>query len=162
MNKGKIFEQDFKKSLPELNDLFFYRFKDGTANWSGEKNQNVRFQQHNIADCMIFYKGKLFILELKAHLGKSLPLYCIRDTQFFEMCEASQKDGVIPMIVTFFYEIGECYAIPIDSIKQFRLDNDRKSIPLSYIQENGFKIDCELKKTHYKFDIVNFLNKIAE
>lgn len=67
-NQGKIFEQDFRSSLPLDNpNLFFYRFKDGTANWGDRNNPNVRFQQKNVCDCMIFYKGYLFLIELKRH-----------------------------------------------------------------------------------------------
>ena len=71
-NQGKVFEENFRKSLDLNNpDLFFYRFKDGTASWGGgQQNDFIRFQAKNISDCMIFYKGNLSILELKNHKRK--------------------------------------------------------------------------------------------
>lgn len=161
MNKGKIFEQEFKNSLPIGNDeLFFYRFIDGTASWAENKSSNVRFQQHNMADCMVFYKGKLLICELKAHAGSSLPLSCIRETQISEMSKASVTKGVYPFIITFFYDKEECYALKIEHILHFICNSDRKSIPLSYFQEYGFKIDCERKRTRYKYDLESFLERV--
>ena len=73
-NEGKQFEEDFKKSIPK--GYWFYRFKDGTAGFSGEKNSNVRFQAHNIADCEVMGNKYLFILELKSHKGSSIPFNC--------------------------------------------------------------------------------------
>lgn len=115
-NQGKIFEQDFRKSIVLDNpDLFYYRFRDGTAGWANSQNSSIRFQAQNICDCMIFYKKNLFLLELKSHKGKSLPLTCIRENQFKEMYEASFKKNLYSFVIIFFSEINECY----------RLKNDR-------------------------------------
>ena len=107
MKKGQNFENNFKNSI-DKNDssIFFYRFKDGTANWGPKDNKDkIRFQAHNISDYMIFYRHKLFILELKSHKGKSLPLNCIRNSQYEEMFNASFKDSVYPMLIIFFSDI---------------------------------------------------------
>ena len=82
-NPGKVFEEDIKKSVPK--EYWIYRFKDGTANFSGSKNENVRFQAHNICDFMIMTKENLILLELKSHKGSSIPFSCIRKNQIEEM-----------------------------------------------------------------------------
>lgn len=158
-NQGKIFEQDFRASLNLDNpDLFFYRFKDGTASWGGNQQNNfVRFQNYNIADEMIFYKGTLFILELKNHKGKSLPFSCIREKQFEEMYKASFKKNVFPMLIIFFSDVQECYAIKIIDVIRFKGENISKSISLSFIRQNGFKIDSRKLQTHYRFFVEDFL-----
>ena len=69
-NEGKRFEEDIKKSVPS--EYFYYRFKDGTGNFNGTKNENVRFQAKNICDCEVMTDNYLFLLELKSHLGKSI------------------------------------------------------------------------------------------
>lgn len=75
-NQGKIFEQDFRSSIDLSNtDLFYYRFKDGTAGWGGTQNSFVRFQSNNICDAMIFYKGNLFLIELKRHTRKVITIF---------------------------------------------------------------------------------------
>lgn len=156
--RGQKFEDNFRSSINrDSKDLFFYRFKDGTANWN--PNEKTRFQAHNICDCMVFYRQNLFLFELKSHKGKSLPLNCIRESQLKEMCLAGAKENVLPFVITFFDDLGECYAIHIKYVFQFWLLSDRKSIPLSYFQENGFKIDSHLLKTNYRFDVQGFLDK---
>ena len=157
-NQGKIFEQDFRASLPLDNpNLFFYRFKDGTASWGDKNNPNVRFQQKNISDAMIFYKGFLFIIELKSHRGKSLPFSCIRDNQFKEMYEASFKKNVFPIVIIFFSDLEECFALKMTDIIELRSKNISKSISLLFVREKGVRIDCRKLQTHYRFEIQDFL-----
>lgn len=157
MKKGQKFEDNFRKSIDrDSSDLFFYRFKDGTANWN--PTEKTRFQAHNIADHFVFYKNKLFICELKSHKGKSLPFSCIRDTQYTEMFEASKKKNVYSLVFVFFSDIEECYVASIGSILAFKTNSDRKSIPLSFFQKHGFKIDCRKLKTNYRFDVQSFLD----
>ena len=158
MKKGRNFEENFRKSIDrDLPELFFYRFKDGTATWD-KNSTTTRFQSHNIADCMIFYKTNLFIFELKSHKGKSLPFNCIRNTQYEEMFNASKKQHVYPFIIIFFSEIEECYAINIKEITKFKMSTDRKSIPLEFCKEKGHKINLTKLITNYRFDILSFLN----
>ena len=77
MTSGKRFEKNVKDSIPE--EYFYYRFKDGTSSWGG--NDQVRFQARNICDSMLYNGYNLYLLELKSHKGKSLPLSCIRENQ---------------------------------------------------------------------------------
>ena len=158
MKRGQKFEDNFRKSIDRENpELFYYRFRDGTASWD-RNNQNVRFQLHNVSDNFIFYRNKLFICELKSHKGKSLPFSCIRDTQYSEMFEASKKQNVYSLVFVFFSDIEECYVASIGSIIAFRCNSDRRSIPLSFFQEKGIKIDCQKLKTNYRFNIQKFLD----
>lgn len=162
-NQGKIFEEDFRASLNLNNpDLFFYRFKDGTASWGDKNNPNVRFQQKNIADSMIFYKGYLFITELKSHKGKSLPFSCIRDNQFQEMYKASFKKNVFPIVIIFFSEIEEAYAIKMTDIIHLRDENISKSISLLFARQKGLKIDSRKLQTHYRFLVEDFLDNFIK
>ena len=163
INNGKKFEKNFKDSLDLENpDLFFYRFKDGTASWGNQQNEFVRFQAKNISDCMLFFKGNLFICELKAHKGKSLPLSCIRENQFQEMYKASFKKNVYPMIIIFFSEIEECYVIPIEFVNQIREEKKSKSISLLFCKQFGFKIDCRKLQTNYRYNIEDFLENFIK
>ena len=162
MKRGQKFEDNFRSSIDrDSSDLFFYRFKDGTANWD-RSNKNVRFQAHNICDCMVFYKQNLFLFELKSHKGKSLPFNCIRDSQYEEMYKAGLKNNVYPLLIIFFSDISECYAIHIRDIMAFKANSDRKSIPLLLCQEIGFKIDSRLLKTNYRYDVRKFLDDFVK
>ncbi len=146
-NNGKKFEEDFKKSVPE--DWFFYRFKDGTGSWGG--NSKVRFQSSNICDFMIF-NGDLYLLELKSHKGKSLPLSCIRPNQLKEMFKASQK-GVGAYIIVNFSDLKITYKLHIKWVKYFIDNFTRKSIPLYYFEALGDLINSEKKITRYRYDL---------
>ncbi|MGN1301525.1 MAG: Holliday junction resolvase RecU [Clostridia bacterium] len=157
MKRGQKFEENFRKSIDKSDpELFFYRFKDGTAGW--KPTEETRFQAHNISDCMIFYRHKLFILELKSHKGKSLPFNCIRESQYREMFDVSFKKSVYPMLIVFFSDINECYAIDIRHIIALKSNSERKSIPLSYFQEKGFKIETRQLRSNFRFDVKGFLD----
>jgi len=86
MNNGKRFELEIKNSIPS--SVYYYRFRDGTANFSGDKNQNVRFQATNMCDCLLYDSKHLYFLELKTHKGKSLPLSAIRENQIEQLDKA--------------------------------------------------------------------------
>lgn len=75
-NQGKVFEENFRKSLNLDNpDLFYYRFKDSPASFGNQNNDFVRFTNNNICDNMIFYKGNLFLNELKSHHRKIITTF---------------------------------------------------------------------------------------
>lgn len=159
MNTGKIFEKSFRKSIPDSENVYCYRLKDGTASWNMGNSENVRFQAENIADFFLFYDKYLLILELKSHRGKSLPLNKVRSNQIKEMTEASKKLGVIPFLIVFFSDIERCFALRINTFNDFAKNNDRKSIPLSFFEEEAIEIGVKKLKTNYKFDINSFLEE---
>ena len=157
-NQGKIFEENFRKSLDLKNsDLFYYRFKDSPASFGNSKNDFVRFTNNNICDNMIFYKGNLFLCELKSHKGKSLPFSCIRDNQYKQMLEVVNKKNVFPMLIIFFSDIEECYAIKMTDINEFKDNSKSKSIPLLFARQKGLKIDCRKLQTNYRYNVIDFL-----
>lgn len=163
VNKGKLFEQNMRKSLPKSDKIFYYRLKDSASSYYGG-NANLRFSQNNIADAFLFYVGEyntmLFILEYKNHKGKSLPLSCIKKNQIDGMIEANKKECVIPMLVVFFEDLEKCYSLDIEELEKFINTNERKSIPLEYFQEHGIEIETIKLRTNYKYNIEKWLNNI--
>jgi recombination protein U len=157
MNDGKAFEQDFIKSIPA--DVFKYRFKDGTASWGGQAD-NVRFQSFNICDFMVYNAKTLYLLELKSHKGKSIPLSCIREKQIEGLCAADEYENIIAGIVFNFREVEETYFVRINYIKYFIDSQDRKSIPIDWIRKCGFLIQQEKKRTRYRYDVADLLETI--
>ena len=158
MNNGKRFEQNFRKSIPDSPNIYYYRLKDGTASWSNDSK--TRFQSNNIADSFLFCYGKLLILELKAHKGKSIPLNCIRKNQVDGMTEASCKQNVLPFLVVYFSDVERCFALPIQGYNLFVASFNRKSIPLDYFVTNGIEINVEKLRSNYRYDIETFLDEI--
>jgi penicillin-binding protein-related factor A (putative recombinase) len=165
-NEGKKFEEDFYNSVPD--DVFKYRFKDGTAGFSGQKNENVRFQAQNIADYIMF-DGRLFLLELKSHLGKSFPYTAVMGSYDKEKCKwskekqlndlekASHFKGIITGYVFNFRDLELTYFVPVRHVHYYFYHSERKSFPLLWVQEYGIPIDGYKKKVRYRYDIAKFL-----
>ena len=156
MNSGKRFEQNFRKSVPS--NIFYYRLKDSTNNW-GSNNQ-IRFSSNNPCDAIMFDGTYLYLVELKNHKGKSLPLSCIRDNQLKELEEYSKYKNVKSCVIINFEELEECYCLFIDQIREFIELGSRKSISFAYCQENAVKIDLVKLRTNYRYDVGKFIESV--
>lgn len=162
-NLGKIFEQNFRKSIPINNKIYYYRLKDTASSYYGG-NAMLRFSQNNIADAFMFYVGdfvtNLFILEYKNHKGKSLPLSCIKKNQLEGMIEANNNIGVIPMLVVFFCDIERCFSLEIEYVEKFINEENRKSIPLEYFEKYGVEIEAIKLRANYRYNVEKWLQQI--
>lgn len=159
INQGKLFEQDFKNSIPV--NVFFYRLRDGTGNFTGSKNENVRFQASNMCDYILF-NGKLYLLELKSHTGKSLPFTAIRENQLKELSKAEAYPDIIPGLIINFRDIEKTYFVHIRDIDYYMTHSERKSIPVLFCQEYGVEIVGVKKKTRYRYLVDEWLKKMEE
>ena len=155
MNAGKIFEQSFKNSVPD--DIFYYRLRDGTASW-GEQ-ENTRFQQTNICDCILYKKPNMFMLELKSHKGKSIPFGNIKSNQLEGLCSA-QEYGIKAGFIFNMRDVEETYYVSAIDVWNYMSATDRKSIPINYMREQGIQINQELKRVRYRYDIDKFVRSI--
>lgn len=158
VNRGKIFEQCFKNSVPK--EILYERFKDGTANW-GRTDNNVRFQAQNVCDCFLYDGHVLMYLELKSHKGKSIPLTCIRTNQKEGLTERQGYGNVICGLIVEFSDIGRVFYLNIDDFNRFIDENDRKSIPWEYFRDYGIEVSSKLMRTNYKYDIQEMFDNIV-
>ena len=156
-SEGKKFEEDFKKSVPF--EYFFYRFKDGTGNFNGQKNENVRFQAKNMCDCEVMTHEKLFLLELKSHLGKSISFTCIRNNQIEEMSKVDHK-RIKTYFIFNFRDLEKTYAIEAKKIKEYMETAKGKSFPVKWCEENGTEIENHRKKVRYTYNLEKFFNAV--
>jgi len=156
-NPGKAFEEDFKKSVPE--DCFVYRFKDGTANFNGAKNENVRFQAKNICDFMVMTKEDLVLMELKSHASVSIPFGCIRNNQIEEMSKI-EHPKVKTYFILNFRDLEKTFAIGANELKGYMETSQRKSIPFTWCEEHGIEIIGIKKKVRYKYDLEKFFGEM--
>lgn len=163
-NNGKNFENDFKNSFPE--EGFIYRLRDSGSTYGGCKNNNLRFSVTNMCDYIAYYKKHLFCLELKSTLQCSLPNKNINKRQIDKLLSANEKDGVHSFIIINFsskdLSKNEVFAIDIVKINDYINSNIRKSIPIQWCKENGTLIQSYLKRTHFKYKIEEFLDKIVK
>lgn len=171
MNEGKKFEQDIKNSVPE--DVWYYRFKDGTANYEGTKNENTRFQATNICDLELYKKPQLYLFEAKSYTGKSISHEAFllnqnkkkpktleeRLKKVYEMVDA-QQHGIVSGYIINLRDIDKTYYLDADKVLNHILTADRRSIPLSYMLEHGISLCQEKKRTRWRYDIKNLFYQI--
>lgn len=153
-NAGKQFEQDWKNSIPI--NTFYYRFRDGTASWGGE-SENVRFQQSNICDCLMYLKPQLWLVDLKSHKGKSVPFNCFKENQVRELSKAMMYEGITAGFIVNFRDVEETYFVKANDVEYYIVHSERKSIPLNWCKENGIEIEQRKLKVHYRYDIQGLL-----
>ena len=159
INNGKRFENNFRDSLPS--DYWFYRLRDSAASFYGG-NDNLRFANTNIADNLVFNGKTLFINELKAHAGKSIPLNCIRENQAKMMSKASVYDNIKCTLFVFFYSVGRCFALDIKDFMEFLENTDRKSIPIAYFEEKAVEISVIEKKVNFRYELYDYFSNKKE
>lgn len=159
VNTGKKFEENWKSSVP--NNVFYYRFRDSATSWSN--NGMTRFTISNIADCMLYdcFSG-LHLIELKSIKGKSIPLAKIignktKEKQIKDLYEANKNVGIFCSLIVFFSDVERCFSLDVDKFIEFVKTETKKSIPISFFEENGTEITVKKLKTNYRFDIENWL-----
>ncbi len=156
MNAGKKFENNFRDSMPD--DVFFYRFRDGTSSW--DKGEMTRFQQKNICDCMLHDGKYLYLLELKSHKGKSLPLSAIRENQIKSLTDADKHKNIIAGLIVNFSDIEETYFMDIKLAFKWFYNGVRKSIPLSEFRTYCMPINAYKKKVNYRYAVEEFIKDV--
>lgn len=147
-NLGKVFEKEFKDSVPD--NVYLERYKDDTSGFYGVSNP---------ADFRLYVFPMLILLELKTHKGKSLPLAKIRENQLKGMLKAVEHYGVYGGYLVNFRDLEETYFLSVGYVENFYYDGERKSIPVEYFREHGIRIPQEKKRTLYKYDLREWLSE---
>lgn len=155
-NTGKRFEDNFRESVG--GEIFFYRFRDGTSSWGG--NGATRFQQTNICDCELFDGERLFLLELKSVIGKSLPFMNIKEHQLNELLEAGCHKNIVAGFIIEFSSVDRCFYISAKKLDWYMKNSGRKSIPLSYLESKGLEIGVQKLRVNIRLDIEKFIKEV--
>ncbi len=145
---GKIFEAEIKASFPS--DFYVERYKDDTSGFYGVSNP---------ADYRLYKYPLTFLLELKTHKGKSIPLAKIRDNQVQGMYKASQHKGIHGGFILNYRDLEETYYIAVAQMVEFINAQERKSIPVEWCRENGIRIAQRKKRVRYSYDLAEWLGR---
>lgn len=153
---GKQFEKDFKNSIPE--GVWINKFKDG-GGWSNA--DNTRFTVNNICDFEVYnpYNKQLFYFELKHTNLKSLPFVNIKDNQIKGLTKATQYGIICGFLISIN---NKCYFLNINHYNSFVAVTERKSIPLSYIEDFGIDVPRRKLRVNYRYDLNNLLKRVIE
>ena len=147
-NLGKVFEAEIKASIPS--DFYIERYKDDTSGFYGVSNP---------ADYRLYKYPLTFLLELKTHKGKSIPLAKIRDNQVQGMYRASQHKGIYGGFILNYRDLEETYYIAVDQMVSFITSQERKSIPVEWCRDNGIRITQKKKRVRYSYDLAEWLGR---
>ena len=161
MNSGKIFEKNFKASIPQ--DVFYYRLRDSTASfYGGGDGSNIRFQAQNMCDCVLFGNRTLFLCELKSHNGKSIPFSCVRENQIEQLTKAAKFPFIIPALVIFFPDVEKCWAVHINDWNNLVDASKKKSANIAEIAQAGFEVGVTKLKVNFKYDVQTMMKDLSE
>jgi len=158
MNSGKIFEKNFKASIPP--DVFYYRLRDSPATFGN--GEQIRFSTSNMCDCIVFGNRTLYLCELKSHQGKSIPFNCIRENQIEQLTAAAKFPFIIPALVIFFPECERCFAVEINDWNNLVDASKKKSANIAEIEQAGFEVGVRKLKTNFRYDLQTMMKDLSE
>lgn len=147
-NLGKVFEAEIRASIPP--DFYVERYKDDTSGFYGVSNP---------ADFRLYKYPLTFLLELKTHRGKSIPLAKIRENQVNGMYRASQYKGIYGGFILNYRDLEETYYISVDQMVSFISSQERKSVPVEWCRDVGIRIAQKMKRVRYSYDLGEWLGR---
>ena len=159
-NKGKIFESDFKKSVPET--CWVYRLRDNAASFAD--GSKTRFTSKNICDFIMFddISQTLFLFELKSTQGTSIPFSMIRDNQYKDLLKASDHNLIAGLICNFRNDDNDTLFIDIKNFRDLKKNINKKSFNIKDLNEYGaIQIDTNIIKVHYSYDIHKLIDNLV-
>ena len=164
--------KNLKKILKKvyLKNVWYNRYKDSASAFDGGSD-TLRFTSSNIADCELFYDGKLYLNELKSHKGLNIPINCIlgnkesngkykREKQIKDLTKANTFEGIEANIIVFFSEKERCFLLNIEHFNTFIKKEERKSIPIIYFEEFGIEIEVKKLQVNYRYNIIKLLEEV--
>lgn len=141
-NVGKVFEQNFKKSVPE--HIFTYRPPDAAQSFN--MNSNLRFSAKSPCDLFMFDGEILFTLELKTFQGSCS----------FE--RTKEDKGIIHYYqVETLREFYKFINVEAGFVLDFRSSDNTYYLP---IQEYDKLIDAVTKKSFNEKDLLTFCSPV--
>ncbi len=156
-NPGKIFEEDFKNSVPKT--AYYLRLHDSAIGFDIEKSTQ-RFSLQSPYDCIICNHGQMWCFELKstkeayiAFKGKT-PKIKIR--QINELIKAKTA-GAKSYLVINFRTYEKTFLIDPDDFMDFVDNTDKKSINIDEAEKIGIPLKSEKKRVRDRYDITGII-----
>lgn len=167
MNVGKIFEDDFKASVPK--EYYTVRLNDPAVGFSGGSSQ---FAPKNPYDFIVFAKV-MHCLELKSsggaitfwqerfELDGKKRTYDIRKHQIKGLTEAATHENVYAGLLLNYRSKGITVYVPIDRFNTWAAETTKKSINAQDALGLGFPVDSRKLKVHYRYDISKMCEEVV-
>ena len=173
-NSGKLFEQQFKKSVPP--HCYLLRLNDPPQSFT--KSSTTRFSPNNPFDFILFdtKSRTLVCAELKTTKYKSVSFERENDEkqqnkmihihQIEGLTKASKFDHVVAGFLFNFRDekndMERCYWQNIEDFNKMVAHIDKRSFnEIELLMNNAVKVDGTRKIKHYTWDIDSLLSKIT-
>ena len=162
MNPGKVFEQQFVKSLPD--DFYKLRLHDSASSFGS--NDALRFSMKSPFDFIIWHKPYMYCVELKSTKANSFSFErskCEHGEIHYHQIQAlleADKYGATAGLVLDFRESGT-YWLDIKALRKFMNTSTKKSINEKDIMNNsGICIAKQKLRVNYKYDLKSLFDYI--
>lgn len=158
-NEGKLFEQDFKSSVPST--CWIYRLRDNASSFAN--GTNTRFTSSNICDYFLLddISKTLYLIECKSTKGTSLPLTMVRDNQIQGLLDASRHTLIAGFLVNFRNTNNDTFFISINNFIRMAGNLNKKSFNIKDLTEyDALKIHSTKKRTRYTYDIEKMMQNL--
>lgn len=127
------------------------------TNYNNMRISDGFFEEQSTLDYNGVYKGYYIEFDAKeTNSNSSFPISNIHVHQMEYIKKVIRHGGIVFLIVRF-NKLHKDFVITGDDIIKFILTNDRKSIPLSYFEDNGYKIDIKYAP---RIDYIKIVDKI--
>lgn len=169
-NKGKKFEHQFKISA-DKDGILCIRLNDSDVSFAGASG--TRFAPKNPCDYVLYYRERIWTLELKSSKFHSIPFQLtpedepkmIKAHQINSLVNFGQFEGCEAGFILNFRndETNEedTYYLSIQNFSNFVSQNDKKSInKLDIVQYGGIRMNQTLKRTNYIYHIKDLFDKV--
>lgn len=155
MNVGKQFEKDIQKSCKKQG-IFFLRINDPIFEWENKENKKRRFTPKNLCDNVMHYKGLTLLVELKSHLGKSIPVSALKQ---YEKMNKIEFSGVLPLFFLNFRELKETYIL--DARQVALCLQHRKSVDVGFCRKQGNLIEAKKLRVNYEYNLLKSFENLC-
>lgn len=158
-NAGKLFENDFKKSIPDT--CWIYRLRDNASSFAN--GDNTRFTSSNICDYLLLDNATktLYLVECKSTQGTSIPLSMVRDNQIKSLKEASKHRLIAGFLINFRNKDNDTFFVLINEFLDMINSLNKKSFNIKDLENIGaLKIESNKKRTRYTYNIQKMINEL--
>jgi len=161
-NIGKVFEENWKKSIPK--DVWYYRPPDSAQSFGS--SSNLRFSSKSPCDCFMFNGKMLYTLELKSVGTSSMSFErtksdkgIIHKHQIDKLWEFSKYKNIVSGFLLDFRLSDKTYFCAIEEFINMINHLDKKSFNEKDLFEwcNPIEIKKKKMKVNYKYSVDVFL-----
>lgn len=153
-NEGKIFEDDFKTSIPE--EVYCYRPPDSSIGFDVEKSSQ-RFSLKSPFDFILCKNGQMYCLELKSSKEKRMSFgdnnsSMIKLRQVRNLLDA-ERSGAVSGLILNFRQLEETYYVSAGKFMDFVHQTTKKSVNIDDVRQFGILVPSIKKITRYRYNL---------